>query len=322
MSRISIHNYEMYFLDFAEGQLDEQLVQELNQFLEAHPELKKELADFENITLATEENTEYLNKEILRKDPETLLAEMDMILIGNLEKELSQQQKEELQELLQKPFAQKEAEFYQKTILCANLGVQFENKGKLKRRKNYGFYKYSAAAALLAILFLWFTYSKEEIQPAVMKVAEKVKPKQDSIHSKPEEASEIQEEKSKLLATQHPKAVSPSTNGTTAIFAVKKNLMVKLEMQPPKQFKNRFLPEPEAIALLPQIHFFTPTTDVQQEALAENSRKNSQNIAQFLAAKVNTELLNNQVNIKNSKEGRSQQLAIEIGNFSFSHSKN
>ena len=48
---IHINNYEAFFIDYLEGTLSSELVQELNSFLRIHPELKVELEDFAFIPL-------------------------------------------------------------------------------------------------------------------------------------------------------------------------------------------------------------------------------------------------------------------------------
>jgi|GEM_PF-1797040 len=51
MEKINRDNYEAYFLDFAEGTLSVADSRALEIFLDAHPELREELANFENISL-------------------------------------------------------------------------------------------------------------------------------------------------------------------------------------------------------------------------------------------------------------------------------
>lgn len=51
MEKINRDNYEAYFLDFAEGTLSAADSRALEIFLDAHPELREELANFENISL-------------------------------------------------------------------------------------------------------------------------------------------------------------------------------------------------------------------------------------------------------------------------------
>ena len=47
MKKINTHNYEAYFLDYTEGNLNESQIRELKKFLNVNPKLKEELHDFQ-----------------------------------------------------------------------------------------------------------------------------------------------------------------------------------------------------------------------------------------------------------------------------------
>lgn len=74
--KIDQHNYETYLMDFIEGRLDSFTIAELQGFLTTHPELKKELEDYEEITI-TPENIKFPNKRQLKK------FTFDNVLIDN-----------------------------------------------------------------------------------------------------------------------------------------------------------------------------------------------------------------------------------------------
>ena len=52
---INLNNYEIYFIDFFDGNLNAQGESELMLFLDSYPELKEEFESFENINLEQEE---------------------------------------------------------------------------------------------------------------------------------------------------------------------------------------------------------------------------------------------------------------------------
>ncbi len=52
MKKINLHNYEAYFLDFAEGNLNDAQIREMEAFLKVHPELRVELEEFDPISLS------------------------------------------------------------------------------------------------------------------------------------------------------------------------------------------------------------------------------------------------------------------------------
>ena len=51
MKKINLHNYEAFLLDYIEGTLDQELENELMEFLELHPEIELEEFDLDSITL-------------------------------------------------------------------------------------------------------------------------------------------------------------------------------------------------------------------------------------------------------------------------------
>ena len=61
--KISNENYEIWFLDYYEGQLAPEQVQELMNFLELNLDLKEEFEQFENITLIPEHTEKFDDKE-------------------------------------------------------------------------------------------------------------------------------------------------------------------------------------------------------------------------------------------------------------------
>ena len=63
---ININNYEIYFIDYFDGNLPEEVVAELMLFLEANAELKEEFESFENINL-TQDKIVFEDKSSIKK---------------------------------------------------------------------------------------------------------------------------------------------------------------------------------------------------------------------------------------------------------------
>ena len=88
---INIQNYEAYFLDFIEGNLDASLQKELDAFLNKHPELKQELEDFEMFTLEAE-TIEYTKKEALSINTKAKyidISDTEYLSISSIEKDIN-----------------------------------------------------------------------------------------------------------------------------------------------------------------------------------------------------------------------------------------
>lgn len=65
--KITRDNYEIYALDYLEGQLDPEVHQEFISFLAANKDISEELAGFTLVTLPVEENIKYSGKQVLYK---------------------------------------------------------------------------------------------------------------------------------------------------------------------------------------------------------------------------------------------------------------
>ena len=100
MDKINRNNYEAYFLDFAEGNLSEEERKQVLDFVQANPDLREELEEFELIQLQTEdENPE--NWADLKKNYSDSQEIRDELYFNALEGELSAEQKVALNKLLE-----------------------------------------------------------------------------------------------------------------------------------------------------------------------------------------------------------------------------
>lgn len=129
---INKNNYEAYFLDYHEGNLSPQEVADLFLFLEEHPELKKELDDFENVTLDDFSAPVFENKESLKKNitPDNREDYFIRAIEGNLDaNEIILLQTF----LTEHPEFLKEFKLFEKTKLQADTSLVFENKPELKQ---------------------------------------------------------------------------------------------------------------------------------------------------------------------------------------------
>lgn len=156
MSEINLHNYEAFFLDYLEGNLNEADQMALNDFLSKNPELKAELGAFENVSLEAE--TIEFPKESLLREEETGLARKDYLIIGSIEDTLNEEEQSELATLIEKsPALINEIALYEKTKLPED-GVFYPSKSELKKKPKVIYWQFyatsvSVAAAVLALFF-------------------------------------------------------------------------------------------------------------------------------------------------------------------------
>jgi len=150
---INRDNYEIWFIDYMDGQLTEAGNELLQEFLLENPELSIELSNLAGIALTTPESITFPDKALLKKAPEPFseLREYDFQMVKAVEE--GQSAPENLNIL--SPLAQKDWELYQKTRLQAG-SLVYPHKSKLKHRQMAfipAALRAVAAAILLLILF-------------------------------------------------------------------------------------------------------------------------------------------------------------------------
>ena len=138
--KINRDNYEAYFLDYFEGQLSPEMVQEVLLFVELNPDLKNIFSDFEAVTLISEDNIVFEKKFLLKKSdiiPTSNINELNYedFLIGETEGLLTTQEINQLDEFVKlNPSVGKERTLYTLTHLPAENEFVFEAKETLKQK--------------------------------------------------------------------------------------------------------------------------------------------------------------------------------------------
>lgn len=132
--KINRNNYETYFIDYIENNLDEKLVYDFIEFLQQNPDLKEELSLFEPISL-TPENIIFNKKEMLYKELFDNENEFNRANVAKLEGDLTEPEKSAFEAYLVKhPEKQREAELFDKTKLVPDESIIFIKKDKLYRK--------------------------------------------------------------------------------------------------------------------------------------------------------------------------------------------
>lgn len=161
---INLNNYEIYFIDYFDGNLSREVVIELMQFLEDNPDLKEEFESFENINLEQEEIV-YSNKSSIKKTEILSFGSLseknyENSFVAYFEGDLDNNKKQEVEKFIElNPSLSKEFEVHSKLRLHKE-EISFENKSQLKRKQRIGVWQYRsmAAAASIALLMsaFWF----------------------------------------------------------------------------------------------------------------------------------------------------------------------
>jgi hypothetical protein len=170
--KINRNNYEVYFIDYLEGKLDEKLVDDFLEFLLQNPDLKQELTFFESVSVVPEEIS-FDKKELLFKEKFDSEIEFNRAAISILEGDSSSSEKAEFEKyLLTHPQKDKEIQLFNKTKLLPDTSVTFSKKNKLYKKpvgRTIIFWSARVAAILLLALtfYILIDNSSEEIVPQI-----------------------------------------------------------------------------------------------------------------------------------------------------------
>ncbi|NOY49474.1 MAG: hypothetical protein GXO88_02750 [Chlorobi bacterium] len=160
---INLNNYEVYLIDYLDGNLSLEVERELMLFLESNPGIKNELEDIENFKLLDEEKLTFNDKNSL-KQKEVIPAKSinegnyEEFFIAFYEKDLSVDEQRELDDfVIKNPQLEKEFLLHKSLILNADR-IEFEHKNNLKKRAHIGIWQYQAlaVAASIALLISFF----------------------------------------------------------------------------------------------------------------------------------------------------------------------
>lgn len=179
---INLNNYEAYFLDYYEGKLGPEQMDELMSFLEEHPHLKDMFGEYEEVLLTDIENEEitFDEKHDLKKKLLITKENYEQYFIGSVENQLNDHEKQQLELFLAaNPSLRSELELFAKTKLAPDLSIVYPGKDELKRgkRRPVVLWYYGAAAAIALLLGLFFLFKGDSSSPVT--VANNNKPEKD-----------------------------------------------------------------------------------------------------------------------------------------------
>jgi hypothetical protein len=207
--KINRNNYEAFFIDYLEGNLDEKVVDDFIEFLQQNPDLKEELSLFETVSIGQEEIT-FGKKENLLKEKYDIENEFNQAAIAKLEGDISASEKAEFENYLSAhPEKQKEAELFSKTKLQPDKSLVFSKKKKLLRHsagRTVLLWTSRVAAILIVALTVYIfieSNSNNQIPENQLASVEKEPEKKDNVqevkelpvkNDKPEQPKNIQVE--------------------------------------------------------------------------------------------------------------------------------
>lgn len=161
MEKISIFNYEAYYLDYLEGNLSEEDSALLLAFLEANPDLKLEDEDLDNRLESPSELLDSKSKSGLLQygeEDEVTLDSIEFFMISAKEGILSPAKEAEVFAFLDAhPKVEKDWLIYQHTTLEADSSIRYADKEELKQKTAvlWPYVSFAAAASVAALIMFW-----------------------------------------------------------------------------------------------------------------------------------------------------------------------
>lgn len=131
--KIDRNNYEAYFMDYLEGNLDENVVNDFIEFIQQNPDLKEEMELVRSVSLPPEEQV-FSKKTNLYRENYDREKEFNRAAIAQIEGDLNDDEKPAFEDYLSRhPEKQKEVALFSNTKLQPDESVQFSKKNKLYR---------------------------------------------------------------------------------------------------------------------------------------------------------------------------------------------
>lgn len=127
-------NYEIWFIDWLDGNLDSNQIEELNIFLDKNPDLREEFRELSPVVIE-HSDSQYKNKKSLMRSPADISeSQFEYLSVAFLENDLTTEQKTELIEITELDADKKRSfELIQKTRISP-VSLTYAHKSKLLRR--------------------------------------------------------------------------------------------------------------------------------------------------------------------------------------------
>jgi len=162
--KINSENYFEYFLDYIDGNLNDNEIEEVEQFIYVHPELRKELEGLEKTKLSPETHSYSYSENLLQIDLSLPVNEENFMFycIAKIEGDLDVEQEQALNNyLINNPSKKADLDSYKYTQLKQDKNIILSNKRILKKpvfgaTRRVLIISASMAASILIALGIWF----------------------------------------------------------------------------------------------------------------------------------------------------------------------
>lgn len=214
-NKITRDNYESFFLDYLEGNLEEILIDQFLDFLEKNPDLKEELHLFENIHLP-EQTLAFSGKKQLYKTAADEKDTFNLKAIALMEGDLKKEERQLFEnQLVQNPELHKEAALFEHTRLVADQHIIYPDKDKLYKSSSTVILinwlgRIAAVAILVWGIHSFFQSEKQVALPTAINPVASVKTPETATPSTPRVKLPLEAKKAEIVQLAERKPV-PAT---------------------------------------------------------------------------------------------------------------
>ncbi len=335
MEKINIFNYEIFYLDFLEGNLNEENTSLLLAFLEEHPELKMEddfLPTLEKESFTISFNKKEELKQVFYSD-EINESNIEDFLIAKAENLLTEKESVRVEKYLSiNPIYKNTERLFKAVYLQADKTQVFAKKESLKKKKVLVLWPYISIAASLLIAFLIWNFGQDtNLEDGKIKFSKK-----EVFQEKRIKNTEIKFEKKRKEKQQEPKIIYESVPAVTSSKAIQYGLnkseqsffenntidTLSIRKQPTIQFENN---QPVLFAYknkeLKPVH--KKEQDLNDSPIASTMGKDNminpiEPITAFLEEKTNTII---EYKKQQKTKNQPKKLFIKVGKFEFYRKK-
>lgn len=324
MDRISIFNYEAYYLDYLEGNLNEEDTAMFLAFLEEYPECKVDGDDMP--LLSAKDTPSYQFKEDLKEVDSTesiTLANVDHFLTELSEGIIEDEKKEELTTFINANNLSEEEKLAKAVYFAPDESVVFANKANLKQKEVLVLWPYISAAAAACIIFAMLLWSNNQgvIEPNNGVVAEDTQKLKSTPNNEVKQENAIPEDQPQVQKTSV--ALKDNSVQNEPFNLVQDGKVDKIDRSPVRPIITT-LDDKQIASITKQtfVNVENPEVVVEQQDYASLHFADMQNpiepITNLIAEKTNTAL-----DFRTSKATKKKAggFFVKIGKFELSHKR-
>src|SRR5665648_727348 len=166
---ITRDNYESFFLDFLEGNLEGDNIDQFLDFLEQNSDLKEELQLIKKVCLPDEKIIFSEKKQLYKSETDKIIS-FENKVIACMEGDLGNDEQKAFEGYLAShPELQKEYNLFSKTRLSPDTGIKYPEKQKLYKKPAYAIWMNRVARAAAVVVLLWesIRFSMMEIKQSL-----------------------------------------------------------------------------------------------------------------------------------------------------------